>query len=53
MIKKAVPEDLCAKKFIEFIKEFYAKYPELLEREQEKKHDIETEACERERGHSP
>lgn len=53
MIKRAVPDDLCAKKLTEFIKEFYAKYPELLEREQEKKHDIETEACERERGHSP
>lgn len=46
MIKKAVPEDLCAKKLIELIKEFYAKYPELLEREQEKNHDTETEACE-------
>lgn len=53
MIEKAVPEDLCAKKLTEFIKDFYAKYPELLEREQEKKHDTETEACERERGHSP
>ena len=53
MIKKAVPEDLCAKKLIELIKEFYAKYPELLEREQEKNHDTETETCERERGHSP
>lgn len=53
MIKKAVPEDLCAKKLIELIKEFYAKYPELLEREQEKKHDTETETCEREWGHSP
>lgn len=53
MIEKAVPEDLRAKKLIEFIKEFYAKYPELLEREQEKNHDTETEACERERGHSP
>lgn len=53
MIEKAVPEDLCAKKLIELIKEFYAKYPELLEREQEKKHDTETETCKRERGHSP
>ena len=52
MIEKAVPEDLCAKKLIEFIKEFYAKYPELLERKKKKKHDIEAEACERERGHS-
>lgn len=51
MIKKAVPEDLCAKKLIELIKEFYAKYPELLEREQEENHGTETEACEQERGH--
>ena len=51
MIEKAVPEDLCAKKLIEFIKEFYAKYPELLERELEENHGIETEARVQERGH--